>query len=396
MRRSGDRRKRRSAATRRRAATAACLTALALTCLACGGAARDASWPEGALLVGRTAALRSVIEDLQQLRGTPLAEAADALAARLPDCTQLEGHAPDGTLHGLLASLRCAQPNSALAELESARGESDLLIALPTSSGGHVSIRAQVDARAIALAVHWPDAPTQGALSLLLPGAMPAGADLLNDHERLLHVRVRPAGGLDLAALVPARSQADRLFRLRSALFAGAVLDGSWEAALYSPEPQHTMPRAALALAHRVRGAAQAAIEQFIAELASTWPVRRSDFALGEASGACLSDLNILPDLAPCYVATEHALVIGWNAASVAAGLAAPRDTEHEPVAAEAGRAQIDFERVRAVDTQLSKRLGAAADARRGGLPWRQLDAHGTRKGDVLELRLELIREAAS
>ena len=97
----------------------------------------------------------------------------------------------------------------------------------------------------------------RGAHALLLPGDESPGPDVLSGSQRLFHARARPEGGLDFASLVPEGSQADRMFLLKSELFAGAVLDGTWEAAIYLPEDGEPTPRAALALGfthRRLRG----------------------------------------------------------------------------------------------------------------------------------------------
>jgi hypothetical protein len=371
---------------------AAC-AALALAIGACAERAPEVEWPAGALLVGRTAALRSLLDDLQQLEGTPLAVAARRLSDRLPDCESVEAHAPSGRLGDLVQALACRSTPSPLEALHRRRGESDLLLALPVEGGSRVWVAGRDTAGGISLALRWPEAPSEGALALLLPGAEPAGPAVLGGAERLLHVRVRPLGGLDLAALVPQDSQANRLFRLRSELFAGVVLDGTWEAAVYLPEPDHAMPRAALALGFGLRGPAVAAIEQFIDQIAETWPVQRSDFALGAAAGACLRDLNLLPELAPCYVASERALVIGWNAASLAPALAA--GAERSPVEAHAsGSAVIDFAGFAQADASLARRLGTEVSPISVDLPWRRLVAHGGREAGELRARIALERQA--
>ena len=79
----------------------------------------------------------------------------------------------------------------------------------------------------------------------------------------------------------------------------------------------------ALGLDYRMRTVAVAAMEAFVRELERTWPVHRSPFRVGEWDGACLLDLRILPEFAPCYVATDRALVVGWNPTSVRLALAA-------------------------------------------------------------------------
>jgi hypothetical protein len=394
MRRSGDQSGPRSAAPRRPGATRALCAALALAVGACAERAPEAQWPAGALLVGRTAALRSLLDDLQQLDGTPLAAAARRLSDRLPDCESVEAHAPSGRLDDLVQALACRATPSALEAVHRRRGENHLLLALPVEGGSRAWIAARDTGDGISLALRWRDAPSEGVLALLLPGAEPTGPALLGGTERLVHVRVRPLGGLDLAALVPQESQANRLFRLRSELFAGVVLDGTWEAAVYLPEPDHAMPRAALALGFELRGPAVAALEQFIDQLTSMWPVQRSDFAFGAATGACLRDLNLLPELAPCYVATERALVIGWNAASLTPALAA--EAVSAPVSARAsGSAVIDFARFAQADASFARRLKTDLSAKSADLPWRRLVAHGGREAGELRAQIALERGAA-
>ena len=344
--------------------------------------------------MGRTAALRSLLDDLQQLDGTPLAAAARRLSGRLPDCESVEAHAPSGRLDDLLQALACRATPSALEAVHRRRGEDQLLLALPVEGGSRAWISARDTRDGISLALRWRDAPAEGALALLLPGAEPAGPALLGAAEQLLHVRVRPLGGLDLAALVPQESQANRLFRLRNEFFAGVVLDGTWEAAIYLPEPDHAMPRAALALGFELRGPAVVALEQFIDQLTSTWPVQRSDYAFGAATGACLRDLNLLPELAPCYVATERALVIGWNAASLTPALAS--ETANAPVSARAaGSAVINFARFAQADASFARRLNTDLPARSVALPWRRLVAHGGREAGELRAQIALERGAA-
>jgi hypothetical protein len=258
MRRSGHQSASRSTAPRRPGAARALCAALILAVGACAERAPEVQWPAGALLVGRTAALRNLLDDLQQLRGTPLAVAARQLGDRLPDCQGVEAHAPSGRFEDLVEALACRTTPSALEAVQQRRGDDDLLLALPVEDGSRIWIAAREHPDGLSLALRWRDAPSEGALALLLPGAEPVGPALLGGGERLMHARVRPLGGLDVAALVPRESQANRLFRLRSELFAGLVLDGTWEAAVYLPEPEGAMPRAALALGFALRDPAVA------------------------------------------------------------------------------------------------------------------------------------------
>jgi len=371
----------------------ALVAAIAVAAGACAERAPEANWPQGALLAGRTAALRGLLDDLQRFEGTPLARAARHWADALPDCEIFEAHAVSGRLADLPASLRCRTAPGPLDALHRHRADRDLLLALPGTGAARPLAAVRVEAQQLEIALSWPDPPAAGALSLLVPGDEPAGAGQLGAAQRLAHVRVRPAGGLDLAALVPQGSQGDRLFALRSEFFAGAVLDGTWEAAVYLPEPDQKMPRAALALGFSLRRAAVAALEHFVAQLASRWPVRRTDFALGAASGACLLDLKILPDFAPCYVATERALVIGWNAASLAPALATSGEPPHGASDA-AASAVLDFAHLTAADAMLARHLTNDSPAGVAALPWRRLEARGEREGDALQVRVALERGA--
>jgi hypothetical protein len=352
----------------------------------------DDGEPEGALLVARRDALASLLSRLEALDGTPLSRAAAGFAADLPDCAVLEAWAATGRVADLLPALTCRTQPSPLEALHRARGERDLVFVLPVGDGPPLRGSARLDGGDVALELRWRDPPEHGALGLLLPGHEVSGPDLLAAGGRLAHARVRPEAGLDVAALVPADSQADRLFRMRADLFAGAVLDGTWEGALYLPRSGGTVPRAALALGFGLRAPAIAAAESFVADLTSTWPVRRVDFAHDGAPGACLLDLKILPELAPCYVATDRALVVGWNAGSleVALALADASTAEDET----AGRMEIDLALFAEADALLARHLDPEARPRVAHWPWRRLLARGRTENGELRVRVSLEKDA--
>src|SRR5262249_11740998 len=72
-----------------------------------------------------------------------------------------------------------------------------------------------------------------------------------------------------------------------------------------------------------------------------TWPVHRSVLHLAGAEGACLPDLNVLPELAPCYVATDDALIVGWNPTSLQRALArVSRSSQGREADAQRGEAE--------------------------------------------------------
>lgn len=327
----------------------------ALAALALLSCAEPPAQPGASLLAERAPLLR-LLGALSRLEGTPLARRAAELSAGLPDCPRLEAHAAAADARALAAALRCAGNSEPLAH--------DLRLAWPLSGGLSLEAWLDVDERGgIEASLELPGGAAHGARALLLPGREPPGPAVLSGADSLLQARVRPAGGLDLAALVPEGGQGDRMFRLKSELFRGVVLDGSWEAALYLPGEGEPVPRAALALGFSQRAAAVAAAEDFLAELARTWPVRRSFFSYADAEGACLLDLRILPAFAPCYLATERALVVGYNPASLRKAL------DGAPAAlGAAGGLLLDFARFAESDARLAGRPPGQA-------PWRRLRA---------------------
>ena len=367
------------------------LAAAAPALLLAGGCARDAhpdaDWPAGLLMSADREALLRVLAQLERLEHTPLARAAGELARALPACEQVEAHAEDGAA-ALASALRCADPAGPLRDLHAWRGADAAALALPVSAGPRVLLRVREEPEGLAVSLRWPR-PHAGSLAAsLLPGADPAGAAVLAAADRVAHARVR-SDGLDLAALVAEGSQADDLFRLKSDLLSAALLDGTWELAVYLPVEGARMPRIAVALGVRLRTAAQAALDRLLTDVEASWPVRRAPLPVAGLPALCLPDLALLPELAPCGVATERALVLAWNAASLRHALAAQPGAVS--AAAAAGRAVIDLERLREADLRLAARGDGAARVAAQRWPWRRLVAHGDRRGDAvaLELRLE-------
>lgn len=355
--------------------------------LACGSdPAPDAGWPAGALVIARRGALDRTLAALGELGDSPLARRAARVRDALPRCPLVSGHDPDGDLLRALEQLRCARAGGPLAGIDALRGERDAAFAWPLAKDARAIATLDVaDDGGLDLALRLPRDVFDDARRLLLPGAEPAGPEVLRGEGSLLHARVRPAGGIDVASLVAAGGQADRLFRLKSALFAGVVLDGSWEVAVYPPGEGAWMPRAALAVGFAQREAAVSAMEGFLSELRAAWPVARSDFALGAAEGACLQQLRILPEFLPCYVATDAALVVGWNPESLRAALAAGGHAG----SATSSRLVVDFERVAEADARLARR-SPAEDPQPRRYPWRRLVAEGAREPDGVRLRVRV------
>jgi len=353
----------------------------------CGEIGAIERWPSGTALLATTRSLDRLLEDVARLEGTPLARRAEQLRASLPDCPIVEGRAASGQLSDIWAALTCATGSADLLALEQARNGWDIAVSAPVAGShwlGTLSIRASGD---VELELRLPNAAAEGLASLALPGNEAAGAAELSDSETLIHARVRPRGRLDLAALVPSDSQGARLFRLKSELFAGLVLDGVWEIATYLPEEGKAMPRTALALNFSNRPAAVLAMEDFIGNLQDSWPVVRTFFRLGEAEGACLLDLAIMPGLAPCYVATERALIVGWNPASLRKALDG-HNGEGDGLGDSSG-AIVHLDRFADADRILSSALQTDTRLPPTRYPWRRITAKAAPDPSGFRLQLQ-------
>jgi len=347
--------------------------------------------PPGAWWAGRGPAVREVLSQLARLEGTPLARRARELAAALPDCESVGVHAPDGDAAKLADGVRCLADGDPLEKIRRA-SQSDLVFALSRAPETALRGALRSENGALALDLRWPDPPASGALGLLVPGAEPAGPDRLAGARRLVQLRVRPRAGIDLAALVPEGSQADRLFRLKSALLGSAVLDGTWEGAVYLPERTGGMPGVAVALGFSLRSAAIAAIERFVADLQQTWPVHRSELHLAAGDGACLPDLNVLPELAPCYVATADALVVGWNRASLERALGSAADGPRKADAP--ARLDLDLALIQGADDLLARAVPGSSPPLHW--PWSRVVASGGESDGALALRVTFVPLAGS
>ena len=350
-------------------------------------------WPPGLLLSADRSALATFLDSLAELEGTPLARVAGEWETALPGCAQVEASAPDGDPHALLASVRCADPHGPLAAFHATRGAHALALAFPGEGDARATALADLVGGAARATLRWPE--PEGRLADLLPGDAPAGPDRLAVADRVAHGRARSAGPLDLAAWVPSGSQGDRLFHLRDRVLSAALLDGTLELALYAPEAGAAMPRTALALGVRQVDAARAAADRFLDEIGAMWQLRRAPFSANAATGACLPDLHLLPELAPCYAVARDALVLGWNEASLRHALGS--EAASQQTAAEAAlpaRFDLDLAKLRAADLALAAKLGREPAALRW--PWRSVRASAGRDSGALRFDVELLPERAS
>lgn len=376
-------------APRARRAALALAAALALVAAGCGGVA-EPDLPPGAWLAGDSATLAPLLERAESLEGTRLAREAAALRERIADCEHFVAHAEGDDLEALPEAVRCQGHDALPNALAAVRGEAPLVFAGPVPGGARVAGVLRVTPEGSArLRARLLEAPNDGLAGLLLPGDAAPGRGVLAGAEALVHARVRSANGLDIAGLVPEESQGSQLFALKSDLFAGAVLDGTWELALYMPEPGRRMPHATVALGVRSERLGREAMERFLEQVRARWPLRPTAFAVREHEGACLPSLRLLPELAPCYVAARGALVAGWNAESVRRALA---EGAERPEARKSGIA-LRLGRFGEADERLRQTLAPDAPPADLAYPWSRLDLRAAR-GDGGAIRLRGALEA--
>ncbi|MBW2313259.1 MAG: hypothetical protein JRH10_03635 [Deltaproteobacteria bacterium] len=354
-----------------------------LLALSCVGPGAGPELSPGAHFAAGGPIFRALTAGLSGLDGTPLGRRAAESAERLAGCDSIVGHAADGDLQALFDSLACGAPSAALAE---ARGDSELLWVAPLDERQRWFVTGSRAANGLVLEARLDPPGLSEGRALLAPSAEDAGPPVLASGEALIHARVRPVGGLDLAKLVPEGSQGDRLFRMKSALFGSTVLGGVWEIAVYMPEPGEPLPPMALALDVRRRDAALRAMEGFVHDLADTWPVHPTPARFGgpvPSEGECLFDLRILPGFAPCYVATERALIVGWNPASLERALAGSEARTEGP-----SRLGLRFDRLGEADRRLRATRGVAAAATSRAWGWQRLEIGPTDEGNAWRIQL--------
>jgi hypothetical protein len=371
---------------------------LALPLAACGAPAPEL--PDGSWLAGEAAPFSALLEQLETLEGTPLAELAATARPRLEGCRRFVAHTPELGLRELAASIRCTDDGADAAvppPLEALRGDRDFALAVPVAEGLRLTGGGRWTDGSLRLELALPADAADGdsPAALLLPRAEPVGAAVLSPADTLLRGRFGADGGLDLASLVPAGGAGDRLFRLKSQLFSSVVLTGVWELALYAPAAGETIPPAAVAAEVSDRRTASAAMESFLGEVRRVWrlpPPSRFSVARADAdpaAGACLPDMRFLPGLEPCYVVTDAALVIGWNAATVERAVAGSAPGGGGPDAG-ASRLEVSLDRFPAAEEVLTEALRGASPEAPAVYPWRRLTVTGRRADGAYRFTAEL------
>jgi hypothetical protein len=377
---------------RRSAPVGVLLLPLFAALLGCGSREPLDDLPAGALLGGDAAALSRILAAADGLPGTPLARGAGAWRTRLEACSGFVAQAQRANPDELLDAIVCREVSELPEPVARLRGDADLGFVLPLGERGRLagSVRVAPDG-SVGLRARLA-LPDPGAAALFLPAsADPPGPPVLSPSAALVHARVR-ADASGLASLVSEGSDADRMFRLRSELFAGALLDGTWELAVYLPRPGRLMPPVAVGLGVRSATAAAAAVEKLVAELQATWPVHRTPFSLAGREGGCLLDLRILPELAPCFVLAGNQLVVGWNPESLQVALAGGAGTD----SGGAGGWTLHLDRLAEADELLRTAAAPGAPATRFDYGWQTLHVLVSPDAGAWQLEAELAGRSRS
>lgn len=380
-----------------------------LAASACGGGRGDLV-PPGLTFAGASDQVVPILEHLKGMAGTPAAREANRLESLLADCqtffSQCSGRdaqaeqetatAPWDAACDFVATLQCADDGLPdwVAEL---RGDAGWVFAGSLEPGRWLVVRGTTAADgSVRLDGEAYPAGIKGPVSLLLPAERPAGPPRLSSSQSLAHIRLRPDGGLNLARFLEGGDWGSRLYRLQSKLFEGTALSGVWELAVYPPTTGQRIPPVALALDLRKPELAVEVMEKFLEDLMETWPARRTDYRFEPWTGACLSNVRVMPDLAPCYVATDRALVIGWNAESLEHALGGPtiadgsRSGAVRPWSDAGSEARVYFSRLPSADAVLAETSGTWP-VPPSFYPWELFDVRGRRGEDSYLFDAELV-----
>lgn len=281
---------------------------------ACAAPDPTAALPDEGFFASTGTALGQAAECLSGFPASPAAKAAERWRELALSCPgEVYGTGPLAALE-----VRCqAAPAEVLALRQgkaaafgaprTAAGVVHGTLSAPTTTGWQAEIR-----------VPLPD--ELGPLSLVIPAAEGPGPNVLSNAKAVVHARIRPESGIDIASLVPADTQADNLFNLKSALLSRAVLSGTWELAIYPAPKGQIMPQVALSVGVHA-AAAGPALDTFATQLREKWNVQRVPTSVGAWQGECIRGMRILPGLEPCWLMDDQSLVIGWNQTALEQGV---------------------------------------------------------------------------
>lgn len=346
--------------------------------------------PPGFSLDGEGPPVLRFLGQLESLEGTPLAKRAGVLRRRLASCRRIQGHTED--LRNLAAALDCADEGAA-SPIESSLGKGQVVWSLEIEAGHHLTGEARFgDDGSVTLSAEMPVLPRKDLLALLLPGADEPGPTLLSRRDALLQGRFKADQGLDPSRFLPEDEQVEGLFQLKSQILTDLLLEGSWELALYEPAEGDLMPPLALAVGFTQKKAAETAWNAYLREVEKAWGFVPVPLSLDRYDGACLNEIRVLPELAPCYLVTDGALVLGWNRESLQKAFGGEPSDE----LADHSRLVVELAALPGADSRLTaslrERLGVSEDSPTPvEYPWKRLVLAGRREGSryLLEGRLE-------
>jgi hypothetical protein len=330
--------------------------------------------PEGLLACGQADTAAALMRQLRILDKVPLGQGAALLDEALTGCERFS-YGPGRSLDAFDADLLSCDPQpGTCASLERTLGRHAVAFSWsppegPTTTG-------------------WLDADEDGSLKLgarvplsaaegergLLPAADPPGPAVLSGEGAVFHARLAPLGGLGITSMVESGPQVNRLLELQGRIFQGGVLDGTLETVIYAPPEGGEVPHIAVAVGFHIQRAAIAAIREVVGSLEQQWQVFATTTELEGHEGQCLLELNVMPDFAPCWVATDQALVLGWNQAALSRAL------QGEP--AELGQRselRVDFPALANAERIMALARGFSEDEPLQPYPWRSLQLQSWR-----------------
>lgn len=358
--------------------------------------------PSGFFLAGDPGVFRAMLEEIQELRRTPAAATAGGIRESLEGCEgSFEALAPSGDPTALSESLRCLDGRPLRTELESVREGADLVAGLEIEGGNRLLARATRGTdTSWTVVVEVGDLPRDHPLRFLLPGSEAPGPTVLSVHDALLQGRFSADHGLDISRWIPEDEQVEALYRLNARIFSQLVLSGSWELAVYTPREGDLLAPIALAFDVENRAAAVAAWQEYLREVQRSWGFVPVPIAIEGREGACLNDLRVLPGLAPCYVFSDRALILGWNRATLERALRPEPGTE----LASESRLVVELSALPPADRTLTESLLAlrgdpdrsdSSEGSASAFPWDRLTVAGRRIGSRYRLEARLAAKGA-
>jgi hypothetical protein len=279
--------------------------------------------------------------------------------------------------------------------VQALQGDADLVFLVPLgapANDGNVAsrligtVRSEPDGT-LRMSARFDPLPTGALGSLVVPSAEGAGPAVLNPSNTLVHGRIRPHAGLDIASLVPRDSQGDSMFKLKSRIFSSAILDGSLEFAIYLPEDGQMIPPTVVAVGTRVEAAAVEAMDAFVASMSRTWKFRHVPASFGEYRGVCMVEMQLYSEFDPCYAAAKGMILIGWNRRALLRALepgSGPGPSTHGGVVAH-------LDRFATADAALHHAWVPDSPLPQLEYAWHRLEAELRRVGD--DVRLQLVLE---